>query len=201
MDKTDGELVTATLDGDPHAFREIVERYQRLVFNIVYHYLGYREEAEDLAQEVFLKVFRSLESFDTDRSLKSWISRITSNSCLDELRKTRTRRVRLFSDLGQDEETQMEYYFNRFQQSNSLTEGEEQDLFGLLAKSMETLSEKDKMAFVLRELEGLSYAEISEVLRTSELAVRIRVSRAKKKLYGELSRTLYPGRKQEANHG
>ena len=201
MGQTDGELVTATLDGDPHAFREIVTRYQRLVFSIVYHYLGYREEAEDLAQEVFLKVYRSLDSFDTDRSLKSWVSRITSNSCLDELRKARTRRMRLFSDLGQNEENQMEYYFNKFQQSNSLTEGEEQDLFGLLAKSMETLSEKDKMAFVLRELEGLSYAEISEVFRTSELAIRIRVSRAKKKLYDKLSRTLYPGRKQEASHG
>lgn len=201
MEQTDGELVTATLDGDPHAFREIVQRYQRLVFSIVYHYLGYREEVEDLAQEVFLKVYRSLDSFDTDRSLKSWVSRITSNSCLDELRKARTRRVRLFSDLGQDEETQMEYYFNKFQQSNSLTEKEEQDLFGLLAKSMETLNEKDKMAFVLRELEGLSYAEISEIFKASELAVRIRVSRAKKKLYDELSQILDPGKKQEASHG
>ena len=95
----------------------------------------------------------------------------------------------------------MEYYFTQSLQSNSMTEEEEQDLFGLLAKSMETLNEKDKMAFVLRELEGLSYAEISEIFKASELAVRIRVSRAKKKLYGKLSRMLNPGRKQETSHG
>lgn len=192
MATTDADLVRTTLDGDPHAFAEIVERYQRLVFNIIYHFLGYRGEAEDLAQEVFLKVFRSLESFDTTRPLKSWIGRITSNACLDEIRKLRNRRVHLFTDLAREEEERLESYFDQFSQSTSLTEGQEQDLFSLLWRSMQGLSEKDRMAFVLREMEGLTYSEIAEVFRTSEVAVRIRVSRAKKKLQDELSQVVYP---------
>jgi len=67
--KTDAQLVEATVEGDPQAFEEIVERYQRLVFNIIYHYMGRRNEVEDLAQEVFLKVFRALDTFDaTEKS-------------------------------------------------------------------------------------------------------------------------------------
>ncbi|MDA2923832.1 RNA polymerase sigma factor, partial [Acidobacteria bacterium AH-259-L09] len=193
--RTDGQLVRATLEGDPKAFEEIIERYQRLVFNIVYHYLGYRDEVEDLAQEVFLKVFRSLDTFDTERPLKSWISRITANACLDEIRRVRKRRIRLFSDLGRDEEERMEYFFEQFNQCSTLSEEEEQELFELLARSMERLNEKDKLAFVLRELEGLSYPEIARILDTTQLAVRIRVSRSKKKLQQELSQILYSEKK------
>ncbi|MDA2927664.1 RNA polymerase sigma factor [Acidobacteria bacterium AH-259-G07] len=195
MARTDGQLVRATLEGDPQAFEEIIERYQRLVFNIVYHYLGYRDEVEDLAQEVFLKVFRSLDTFDTERPLKSWISRITANACLDEIRRVRKRRIRLFSDLGRDEEERMEYFFEQFNQCSTLSEEEEQELFELLARSMERLNEKDKLAFVLRELEGLSYPEIARILDTTQLAVRIRVSRSKKKLQQELSQILYSEKK------
>ncbi|MDA2929753.1 RNA polymerase sigma factor [Acidobacteria bacterium AH-259-O06] len=195
MARTDGQLVRATLEGDPQAFEEIIERYQRLVFNIVYHYLGYRDEVEDLAQEVFLKVFRSLDTFDTERPLKSWISRITANACVDEIRRVRKRRIRLFSDLGRDEEERMEYFFEQFNQCSTLSEEEEQELFELLARSMERLNEKDKLAFVLRELEGLSYPEIARILDTTQLAVRIRVSRSKKKLQQELSQILYSEKK------
>lgn len=196
MARTDGQLVRATLEGDPKAFEEIIERYQRLVFNIIYHYLGYRDEVEDLAQEVFLKVFRSLDTFDTERPLKSWISRITANACLDEIRRVRKRRIRLFSDLGRDEEERMEYFFEQFNQCSTLSEEEEQELFELLARSMERLNEKDKLAFVLRELEGLSYREIARILDATQLAVRIRVSRSKKKLQEELSQILYSGKKK-----
>ena len=80
MPKTDEELVKATLEGDTYAFEEIVERYQRLVFHIIYHYVGARDVVEDLAQEVFLKVFRALETFDMRGPLKAWVSRITANT-------------------------------------------------------------------------------------------------------------------------
>ena len=89
MARSDVELVAAVLRGDPHAFEEIVARHQRLVFNIIYRYLGRRDEVEDLAQEVFLKVFASLRSFDNSRPLLPWISRITANRCLDEVWKIR----------------------------------------------------------------------------------------------------------------
>ena len=194
--KTDAQLVKATVEGDPQAFEDIVERYQRLVFNIIYHYMGRRNEVEDLAQEVFLKVFRALDTFDATRPLKSWIGRITANTCLDEIRKAPKRKVWSFADLGGDEENKIEYFYERFGQHSSLTEKDVEDLFELLEKLMERLNRKDKMAFVLRELEGLSYPEIAKALQSSELAVRLRVSRSKKRLQKDLEEILYSGKKR-----
>ena len=194
--KSDAQLVKASLEGAPHAFEEIVERYQRLVFNIVYHYMGRRNEVEDLAQEVFLKVFRALDTFDSTRPLKSWIARITANTCLDEIRKAPKRKVRLFADLGGDEESKIEYFYERFGQHSALTEEDVEGMFELLEELMERLNRKDKMAFVLRELEGLSYPEIAQALETSELAARIRVSRSKRKLQKDLEDILYSGKKR-----
>ncbi len=194
--KTDAQLVKATVEGDPHAFEEIIEHYQRLVFGIIYHYMGRRNEVEDLAQEVFLKVFRALDTFDATRPLKSWIARITVNTCLDEIRKAPQRKVRIFADLGVDEESRIEYFYERFGQHSALTEEDVEELFELLEELMERFNRKDKMAFVLRELEGLSYPEIAQALESSELAVRIRVSRSKKRLQKDLEDIFYSGKKR-----
>jgi RNA polymerase sigma-70 factor (ECF subfamily) len=195
MPKTDEELVKATLEGDPHAFEEIVERYQRLVFSIIYHYVGGRDLVEDLAQDVFLKVFRSLETFDMRGPLKSWISRITANTCLDELRRLRRQKVYTFTDLSADDESRIEEFFEQFTSKGILTESDVSDLFVLLEKLLGRLNDKDKMAFVLREMEGLSYAEVAQSMKTTEVAVRIRISRSKKKLQKELEEILLSGKR------
>ncbi len=195
MPKTDEELVKATLEGDPHAFEEIVERYQRLVFSIIYHYVGGRDLVEDLAQDVFLKVFRSLETFDMRGPLKSWISRITANTCLDELRRLRRHKVYTFTDLSADDESRIEEFFEQFTSKGILTESDVSDLFVLLEKLLGRLNDKDKMAFVLREMEGLSYAEVAQAMKTTEVAVRIRISRSKKKLQKELEEILLSGKR------
>jgi RNA polymerase sigma-70 factor (ECF subfamily) len=195
MPKTDEELVKATLEGDPHAFEEIVERYQRLVFSIIYHYVGGRDLVEDLAQDVFLKVFRSLETFDMRGPLKSWISRITANTCLDELRRLRRQKVYTFTDLSADDESRIEEFFEQFTSKGILTESDVSDLFVLLEKLLGRLNDKDKMAFVLREMEGLSYAEVAQAMKTTEVAVRIRISRSKKKLQKELEEILLSGKR------
>jgi len=190
MAQTDADLVHAALAGDPVAFEELVERYQRLVFSIVYHYVGARGDVEDMAQEVFLKVYRSLDTFDTDRPFKSWVSRITANTCLDQLRRSKKQKVKSFSDLSEEEEWRLESLYSDFSQNGSVQESDIERLFGILSRLMDKLHPKDKMAFVLRELEGLSYPEISESMKTSEMAVRIRVSRARKKLQEDLTQSL-----------
>ncbi len=182
MAKSDAQLVVESLEGDAKAFEEIIRRYQRLVFNIAYHYLGRRNEVEDLAQEVFLKVYRSLGRFDTTRPLKAWIGRITSNACLDEVRKYRTRKVSAFADLSQDEEERIQRGHSDAQAGGSLSDQEAEESFRLLYQAMEQLAEKDRLAFVLREMEGLEYSEVAEALKASQVAARIRVSRARKKL-------------------
>lgn len=195
MPKTDEELVKATLEGDTYAFEEIVERYQRLVFHIIYHYVGARDVVEDLAQEVFLKVFRSLETFDMRGPLKAWVSRITANTCLDELRRNRKQKVVTFSDLGSDDESRIEEFFEQFTSQGILTEKDVSELFVLLEKLMGRLNDKDKMAFVLRELEGLSYSDVAQAMKTTEVAVRIRISRSKKKLQNDLEDILLSGKR------
>jgi len=195
MPKTDEELVKATLEGDTYAFEEIVERYQRLVFHIIYHYVGARDVVEDLGQEVFLKVFRSLKTFDMRGPLKAWVSRITANTCLDELRRNRKQKVVTFSDLGSDDESRIEEFFEQFTSQGILTEKDVSELFVLLKKLMGRLNDKDKMAFVLRELEGLSYSDVAQAMETTEVAVRIRISRSKKKLQNDLEDILLSGKR------
>ncbi|MEE8349809.1 MAG: RNA polymerase sigma factor [Acidobacteriota bacterium] len=188
-------MVQATLEGDPHAFEEIVERYQRLVFNVIYHYVGGRDVVEDLAQEVFLKVFRSLETFDMRGPLKAWIACITANTCLDELRKIRKQKVYTFSDLNSEDGGRIEDFFQQFTSKGILTENDVSELFVLLERLMGRLGDKDKMAFVLRELEGLSYSDVAQAMETTEVAVRIRVSRSKKKLQKDLEEILLSGKR------
>ncbi len=186
MAKTDEELVAQALNGDPKGFETLIGRYQSLVFRIVYHYLGRRNEVEDIAQEVFLKVFRSLAQYDTGRPFKAWVSRIAVNSCFDELRKTRARKEQLFSELADEEQGRLESCYGKFRRGEGLNETEAEQLWLLLQRQLDELSEKDKMVFVLRELEGLDYAEIAASLETTELAIRVRLSRARKLLIDAL---------------
>ncbi len=182
MVPTDAELVEAALAGDTQAFAEIVRRYERLVFNIVYHYMGRQDEVEDQAQEVFLKVYRALAQYDTSRPLKAWISRITVNTCLDELRRRRKQKEMLFSQLSNDDEDKLHQIYDRFSDGEPLSESRAAEFFELLQRLMNDLGEKDRMAFVLREIEGQEYSEIAEAMDTSEVAIRIRVSRTRGRL-------------------
>jgi RNA polymerase sigma-70 factor, ECF subfamily len=196
MPRTDPELVEAALEGDVQAFREIVERYQGLVFRIVYHYIGRRDDVEDLAQEVFLKLYRSLPRFDKARPLQAWVSRITGNHCVDAIRKAKSRPVKSFSDLSEGEMERIEYFMERAVRNSNLTEQEAEESFSLLHRLLEDLGEKERLAFVLHELEGHSYADMSRTLGTSEMAVRIRVSRARKKLQARFAESLAAGKER-----
>ena len=186
MTKTDAELVRAASAGSARAFEELIKRYQKLVFNIVYHYLGRADAVEDVAQEVFLKLYKALPRFDPGRSLKSWVARITTNCCIDELRKRSRQRVHLLEDLKREDSENLEDIYGRFQKGFTVTEHDADTLFSLLQKQLDRVNEKDRMAFVLRELEGFDYNQIARALESSQLAARIRVCRVKKQLREQL---------------
>ncbi|MCH8819537.1 MAG: RNA polymerase sigma factor [Acidobacteria bacterium] len=120
---------------------------------------------------------------------------MTANTCLDELRRNRKQKVVTFSDLGSDDESRIEEFFEQFTSQGILTEKDVSELFVLLEKLMGRLNDKDKMAFVLRELEGLSYADVAQAMKTTEVAVRIRISRSKKKLQNDLEDILLSGKR------
>ena len=103
----EGALVQRAQAGDDSAFREIVERYQSKVFSIIHGIVRQRNDVEDIAQQVFAKVYLSLKSFDFRSSLITWIYKITVNECFDYLRKKKVRRLVYESDLSEDEVRQV----------------------------------------------------------------------------------------------
>src|SRR3974390_2703410 len=104
----EGALVRRAQAGDETAFREIVERYQSKVFSIIHGIVRHRNDVEDIAQQVFAKVYLSLKSFDFRSSLITWIYKITVNECFDYLRKKKVRRLVYESDLSEDEVRRVE---------------------------------------------------------------------------------------------
>ncbi|UCF35787.1 MAG: RNA polymerase sigma factor [Acidobacteriota bacterium] len=188
MQTSDAELVTRAMEGDREAFRAITERYQRLVFSIAYHYMGSGNDVEDIAQDVFLRFFQSIHRYDTSRPLKNWLGKITANRCLDELRRQRSNPVHSMAELDTEEGVDINELFAKHASTGSMSEEESERCFQLLHTAMLGLSDKDRMAFVLREMEDLEYSQIAEILGTSEVAVRIRLSRTRQKLEGELRR-------------
>ncbi len=178
----DAVLVERTLAGDELAFAELVRRHQGAVSRTVRRTLGTSLEHEDAVQEAFIRAFNALDKFDRARPFEPWIVRIAANYCIDQLRRLRTRRYRLWTDL---EEREQEKMLNRMARSADFESMLQQDpvQYERIAMSLlEELKPKDRTAFVLREVEGRHYSEVAGALRTSELGARIRVSRARKQV-------------------
>lgn len=175
----DYQLVEAFREGDEQAFEELVRRYQRQVANIIYLTLGNRDEVEDLSQEVFIRVYKSLTKFERDASLYSWIYRIAVNLCIDEIRRKKIKRtlsLEFFSEGKLEEEKK-----NKSQTSAAdgvLAKEKRQVILDALQK----LSPVHRTVIVLREYEDLTYEQIAKTLHISTQAVKSRIFRAREEL-------------------
>lgn len=177
----DRELVSLCREGDQHAFEKLVRKYQQTVLNLAYHYIGYRNETEDVAQKIFVKIYFSLAKFDTNRPFLPWLYRIAINQCYDELRKIRRQKVYTFSELSQEETRNIENLISK----NVISQASDdirQDMHALLYRALNQLPDKQRISIVLRDLEALPYADIAKVLRCSEQAARLKVFRARARL-------------------
>jgi RNA polymerase sigma-70 factor (ECF subfamily) len=175
----DFKLIEAFRNGDEKAFEEIVRRYHRQVANIIYLTLGNRDEVDDLSQEVFVRVFRSLDRFAYDSSLYSWIYRIAVNLCIDEIRKKRIRKLIPLEFLTESKlEGEKKSKAVATASDDVLQQEKQQVIKGALAR----LSPIHRTVILLREYEDLSYAEISKTLRISQQAVKSRIFRAREEL-------------------
>lgn len=174
-------LVEEVLAGNEDAFRRLVEKYERRIFGIVYHYLGPGDEVEDVAQEVFIKIYKGLSGYDASKPFAPWAYRVAVNRCLDELRRRRLRRSIRFSELTPAEEAQTHRLLQKFQ-SDELGDDDVASSAQILQKILARLNDKDRMAFVLREVEGMEYEQLAALMKSSQNSVRIRVFRARKKL-------------------
>lgn len=175
----DLKLIEAFRKGDEKAFEEIVRRYQRQVANIIYLTLGNREEVDDLSQEVFVRVFRSLDRFEFDSSLYSWIYRIAVNLCIDEIRKKKIRKLIPLDFLTEKKLENEKRHKETTTGSDVLLRKEKKEV---ILDALSQLSPIHRTVILLREYQDLSYGEIAKTLRISPQAVKSRIFRARDEL-------------------
>lgn len=186
----DALLVTRAQTGDFPAFEELVRRYRNDVFRLAYHFVRNREEAWDIAQEVFIKAHGALRRFRGEANFKTWVLRITANQCKDYLKKRRLLTV-AFNDSMRVEE----------RPSGALEPGralEAKEIGLAIERALGRLPHRHRTAFILREFEGLTYDEMAQVMHCSPGTVMSRLHHARKKLQRSL---IHMGIVEERTYG
>ncbi len=167
-------------EGDEQAFEALVTAYERKVYNYALRSTGNEQDAMDITQEVFLRVFRSLSGFKEESSFSTWLYRITFNICIDFSRKNAKRNE---NSLSLDGETadgkELELPDERHAPEAAY---DRKELREEIAGAILRLSEQHREVLVMREISGLSYAEIAEVLELEEGTVKSRIARARENL-------------------
>jgi RNA polymerase sigma-70 factor (ECF subfamily) len=177
----DRKLVDRCQKGDSLAFEELVRKYQQTVFNIAYHYVGYRNEVEDVAQKIFTKIYFSLPKFDLQRPFFPWLYRIAINQCYDELRRIRRQKTHTFSELSLEDTGSIENLLSQ-NEIPVLQEEDRKEMQAILQKMLNQLPDQQRLAIVLRDLEAIPYSQIAEILKCTEQAARLKVFRARARL-------------------
>jgi RNA polymerase sigma-70 factor, ECF subfamily len=176
----EGSLVQRAQTGDESAFREIVERYQSKVFSIIHGVVRQRNDVEDIAQQVFAKVYVSIKSFDFRSSLITWIYKITVNECFDYLRKRKVRKLVYESDLSEDEVRRIENAeppVDRQDPADSALARRD-----YILKLLSRVSEEERMLLMLKEVEGYSVEELAAQTGMNENTIKVKLFRARQKL-------------------
>jgi RNA polymerase sigma-70 factor (ECF subfamily) len=181
----DAELITALNNKEAAAFRLLVESYQNMVFKACYHILNNIEDAEDIAQEVFVEAYMSIANFRGDSKISTWLYRIAVNKSKNLLRKNKWQSlVQRFSKLIPGEKPDFDAEdMDARDAMLSLEKNEEKKLLKL---ALDSLPENQRIAFSLNKYEELSYQEISEIMQTSLSAVESLIHRAKLNLQKKL---------------
>ena len=173
-------LVRRVQARDELAFRDIVERYQAKVFSIIYGILRNHNDAEDIAQQVFAKVYFSIRSFDFRSSLLTWIYKITVNECYDYLRKKRVRKLVYESDFSEEDAQRMEASDPAVDPSAPIDQNLAQR--DLVVKLLGKVSAEDRNLILLKEVEGHSVEELAEMTGMNENTIKVKLFRARQKL-------------------
>ncbi len=181
---SDEAMIGAFLRGDVAAFEELVRRYSRPIFNFVYRMVGNHEDANDLAQDVFVQIYKSLPSARTDMPFKPWLYVIARNKCLDFIKR---KRPLLFTDVEGDDDTG-EGIAARVRDTDPLPDelAERQDLQRVLQEAITELPPKYRQVVTMRYASELSFEEISRALDLPENTVKTHFHRAKAMLRTKL---------------
>ena len=173
-------LVRRVQARDDLAFRELVERYQAKVFSIIYGILRNHNDAEDIAQQVFSKIYFSIRNFDFRSSLLTWIYKITVNECYDYLRKKRVRKLVYESDFSEEDARRMEASEPATDQAAPVDQRLAQR--DLAIKLLEKVSKQDRSLILLKEVEGHSVEELAAMTGLNENTIKVKLFRTRQKL-------------------
>jgi RNA polymerase sigma-70 factor, ECF subfamily len=178
----DSDLVSRAAGGDPAAFQALVERHRSMVYRVAYQFAGNHYDAEDIAQEVFIKVYRSLERFRQDAQLTSWLYRIVMNACIDHRRRQFPALAAPFGDEAEQ----------RLLSTPEETPGPEDRAYaGELGQVLESeigrLPHGQRIVFIMRHHQGLKLAEIADALGLAEGTVKRQLHAAVHRLRGALA--------------
>lgn len=187
MKNDETDLIERLSAGDERAFKSLFNLYKSKVYNTAAGFLTNENDAEDITQEVFIQVFKSIKHFKEKSQLSTWIYRITVTKCLDVLRKKKTKkRFAFITDLFENEDKESKESFVNYEHPG--VETDKKELSAILFKEIDYLPENQRIAFILNKVEQLSYREISGIMDTSVPAVESLISRAKANLKKRLEK-------------
>jgi RNA polymerase sigma-70 factor (ECF subfamily) len=169
-------LIQRCLQGDQIAWDLIVRQYWRKVFNVAYKFVGKHDEAEDLTQDIFLKIFKSLDTFDRRANFQTWLISISRNLCIDHYRSVRKERETIDRDVDANELTPAS------SEPGPVAALEQRDRVTLLRQAMSGLPDTLRTAVMMRDIQELSYQEIADRLRLPEGTVKSRINRGRTEL-------------------
>ncbi len=177
-------MASRALNGDNEAFEAIVKKYERLVYNIAYQKTNNPDDAADVTQEIFVKVWRSLSTFRGESSFSTWICRIAVNACVDYIRKNhRNHSVSLteFDDEGESDGAELDIP-DADVSVNPEAAAEKNENIAAVRKAIANLTDEQRTVILLRDIEGCSYTEISEITGLELGTVKSRINRARQSI-------------------
>jgi RNA polymerase sigma-70 factor (ECF subfamily) len=175
-------LIERCLKGDQRAWDEIVRLYWRKVFNVAYKFVGRQDEAEDLAQDIFLKLFKSLKTFDRRANFSTWLISVSRNLCIDHYRSVRRERDLVTHDVD------VVSLARPSALDSPQVALERRDRVALLRAALDKLAPSLRTAVMLRDIQELSYQEIAETLGVPEGTVKSRINRGRTELARQIAR-------------
>lgn len=181
MQPSDDILVKRIKNGDMDAFELLVRRYESKVYTVAYRFLGSHADASDLAQETFLRLYQALPSFRGESSFVTWLYSVTANACRDEIRrKQRHPVVSWENELLNNGSQAVSLAFGRSRIPTPEEAAEQNEFNELIQQCLNDLPKEQRLILVMREIQGLSYAEIAVILECSLGTVKSRLSRARR---------------------
>ena len=185
-------LVRRCVAGDVAAWEEIVQRHHRRIYNLCYRFVGSPDDAQDLTQEVFIKIYRTLKSYDVGRgALVTWVSTITRNLLVDHFRKTKQDRVTDSLDAAPSEHEDAMPLSDQVQDKGLPPDAgvQSREVRETVHRALQKLSPELREAVILRDLQDMDYREIATLLRVPEGTVKSRINRGRAELARLLQRT------------